>query len=214
MVETGGLALDPSLGVRLELTEYRRDFRVRRNAAPAGRPGWKFERRQHFQERSSPSWEAFRRGDWQEALRLAGARSSHWRNVARQDRERGGAFHRVRVVKEPLTPYMQWELHALRVQGESGMPVRVVDADRLRLMEGARLLPEVVTLGGQVLYEVLYTDEGVLDGGVRYTDPELIASWEGFIKQLYAEGEEVVSYVDRYVSHLPAPMTTEVAGHQ
>jgi hypothetical protein len=87
------------------------------------------------------------------------------------------------------------------------MPVRVVGGDRLGPLESAGPLPEVVVLGGQVLYEVLYTDEGLLHGGVRYTDPALIARWQRFIKQLFEEGEEVVSYVDRYVSHLPAPMT-------
>jgi uncharacterized protein DUF6879 len=207
MGDTGGLALDRSLGERLELGAYRGDFR-QREAGITGRAGWKFERRQHFQEQSSPSWEAFRRGDWQEALRLTGERRSHWQSIAREDRRRKAAFHRVRVVEEPLTPYMQWELHALRVQGESGMPVRVVDGDGLRPWETAGPLPEVVVLGGQVLYEVVYTDEGVLDGGVRFTDPQLIGRWEGFIEQLYAEGEEIVPYVDRYVSHLPAPMTT------
>ncbi|NLU75620.1 hypothetical protein HCC61_23665 [Streptomyces sp. HNM0575] len=214
MAETGGLALDPSLGVWLELAAYRSDFRIRRDAVPPGRPGWKFERRQHFQEQSSPSWEAFRRGEWEEALRLTRERRSHWQRIAEEDRERGGAFHRVRVVEEPLTPYMQWELHALRVQGESGMPVRVVGGERLRPLEGSGPLPEVVVLGGQVLYEILYTDEGLLHGGVRYTDADLIARWQAFIERLYGEGEEVVTYVDRYVSHLPAPTTIQAADHQ
>lgn len=214
MADVSGLALDPAQGVRLELAAYRQDFRSRREAVPPGRPGWKFERRQDFQEQSSPSFEAFRRGDWQEALRLTAERRSHWQSIAREDRERGAAFHRVRVVEEPLTAYMQWELHALRVQGESGMPVRVIRAERVALLERGRPLPEVVTLGGQVLYEVLYTEEGLLHGGVRHTDAGLIGRWEEFIAQLYEEGEEIASYVDRYVSHLPAPMPTQVADHQ
>lgn len=201
------LALDRSQGDRLELEEYRRDFR-HRDEAVTGRDSWKFERRQHFQELSSPSWEAFRRGEWQESLRLTAERRSHWQRIAQEDRERETVFHRVRVVEEPLTPYMQWELHSLRVQSESGMPVRVVDAEGLRSFEPVAPLPEVVVLGGHVLYEVLYTDEGLLHGGVRYTDAGLIARWEGFIRQLYEDGEEIASYVDRYVSHLPAPMTT------
>ncbi|OEV11610.1 DUF6879 family protein [Streptomyces nanshensis] len=212
--EAGGLVLDRARGVRLELAAYRQDFRIRRASVPAGRPGWKFERRQHFQERSSPSWEAFRRGDWDEALRLAAERRSHWRSVARDDRERGAVLHRVRVVEEPLTPYMQWELHALRVQGESGRPVRVVGGEAVRALESAGPLPEVVVLGGQVLYEILYTDEGLLHGGVRYTDAGVIARWEAFVERLYEQGEDVVPYVDRAVSHLPAPMTTQVADHQ
>lgn len=126
------------------LDAYRSDFR-QRDAAVTDRDSWKFERRQDFQEQASPSWDAFRRGEWAEALRLMGDRREHWRRLAREDRERRSAFHRVRVVEEPLTPYLQWELHALRVQGESGMPVRVVDGAGLRHLEAtAAPLPEVV----------------------------------------------------------------------
>ncbi|OEU90449.1 hypothetical protein DB35_04350 [Streptomyces abyssalis] len=206
------LALDRSRGDRLGLAEYRHDFR-QRDEAVTGRHSWKFERRQHFQEQSSPSWEAFRRGKWEEALRLTGEGRKHWQSIAREDAERGSVFHRVRVVEEPLTPYMQWELHALRVQGESGLPVRVVDGRELRRLESAGPLPEVVVLGGEVLYEVVYTDDGFLDGGVRHTAPESIASWERFITRLYEEGEEIGSYFSRRVSHLPAPMTSQVADH-
>jgi hypothetical protein len=207
MSERDALALDRSLGDRLELAAYRSDFRYRDDRA-SGRDSWKFERRQHFQEPGSPSWEAFRRGDWQEALRLTGDRRDQWRKVAREHRERGSVFHRVRVVEEPLTPYLQWELQALRVQGESGMPIRVVSGERLRGLEGPGELPEVVTLGGQVLYEVVYTDEGVLDGGVRFADPGTVGRWERFVKALYRDGEDIVSYVDRQVAHMPAPLAT------
>lgn len=207
------LALDRSQGERLELEEYRRDFQLR-DEAVTGRDSWKFERQQHFQELSSPSWEAFRRGEWQESLRLTGEELGNWQRIVQEDRARETVFHRVRIVEEPLTPYLQWELHSLRVQGESGMPVRVVDGEGLRPFERVAPLPEVVVLGGRVLYEVLYTDEGFLNGGVRYTDAELIGRWEEFIQQLYAGGEEIASYVDRYVSHLPAPKTSQAAGHQ
>lgn len=207
MTDDGPLALDRSRGARLELAEYRRDFR-QRDEAITGRHSWKFERRQHFQEQSSPSWDAFCRGEWNESLRLAGEGREHWQKIVLEDEARGNVFHRVRVVEERLTPYMQWELNVLLVQSESGVPVRVVDGEELRRMESAAPLPEVVVLGGEVLYEVVYTDDGLLDGGVRHTAPEVIASWERFIKRLYEGGEEIVSYVDRRVSHLPAPMTS------
>ncbi|GAB2834232.1 DUF6879 family protein [Streptomyces daliensis] len=202
------LTLDRDLGERLGLDAYRSDFQ-RYKEAITGRAGWKFERRQHFQELNSPSWEAFRRGDYDEALRLAVKRGEHWREVAREDKERDSVFHRVRVVEEPLTPYLWWELHSLRVQAESGMPVRVVGAGALEPWEGRGMLPEVVTLGGDVLYEVVYTDAGLLDGCVRFTGPELVGRWERFIEHLYADGEDVMSYTDRCLGPRPASRTTE-----
>lgn len=207
MTDDGPAALDRSRGVRLELADYRRDFR-RRDEAITGRHSWKFERRQSFEEQASPSWDAFRRGEWEESLRLAREGREHWEKTVSEDEARGNVFHRVRVVEEHLTPYMQWELNVLLVQSESGVPVRVVGGERLRRLESAAPLPEVVVLGGEVLYEVVYTDDGHLDGGVRHTAPEAIASWERFIASLYEAGEEIVSYVDRRVSHLPAPMTS------
>lgn len=209
MLDRSALTLRRARGDRLATAVYRQDFR-QRDKKIIGRDSWKFERLQHFEELDSPSWDAFRRGDWQEALQLLKAKRDRWEKIAREDRERRSVFHRVRVVEEPLTPYLQWELHALRVQGESGTPVRVVSAERLRPLEISGPLPEVVTLGGQVLYEVLYTESGVLDGAVSFDDSGVIGHWEVFIQGLYEDGEDIVSYVDRHVAHLPTPpMKTE-----
>ncbi|MEU0694989.1 DUF6879 family protein [Streptomyces niveus] len=207
MLDRDALTLSRARGDRLATAAYRQDFR-QRDKEITGRDSWKFERLQHFEELNSPSWDAFRRGDWQVALQLLDAKRDRWEKIAREDAERGSVFHRVRVVEEPLTPYLQWELHALRVQGASGTPVRVVSADRLRPLEIKSLLPEIVTLGGQVLYEVLYTEPGVLDGAVRFEDSRLIRNWEAFVQGLYEDGEDIVSYVDRHVAHLPAPPPT------
>src|SRR5690606_32804702 len=104
-----------------------------------------------------------------------------------EEEGRGNPFHRVRVVKEPLTPYLQWELRYLRLQAECGRPVRVLGHEAVLPLEPAGLLPEVVVLGGRVLYQVVYTDEGLSDGAIRFTDPEIVRRWEGFIEELYAD---------------------------
>jgi hypothetical protein len=204
MLDLGALVLEHARGERLASADYRRDFR-RCDDEIVGRPGWKFERRQRFEEQNSPSWEAFRRGDRHESLSLLDTRRDHWTRVAHEDRKRGSVFHRVRVVEEPLTPYIQWELRALRVQSECGMPIRVVGVEQVSLLERSGLLPEIVSLGGRVLYEVLYTDEGVLDGAVRFVDPALAAAWESFIAGLYEIGESVVAYIDRNLVNMPEP---------
>lgn len=208
MRDHGGLELPFSMGRRLALYDYRRDFR-KRDEEVVDRSSWKFERRQYFYERGDPSREAFRGGKWRESLRLLDAERDELRASALEDEKRGNLFHRVRIVQEPLTPYLQWELHALRVQGESGHPIRVVQAEVLRPWEGAELLPEVVVLGGRTLYEVVYTDSGILDGGIRFTETELTGRWESFIKELFAAGEDVISYTDRRVVGLPPPQAGE-----
>jgi hypothetical protein len=156
-------------------------------------------------EQNHPSRDALRRGDWHEALELLERRREQLLKMAGEDQRRGSVFHRVRVVENPLTPYVQWELHSLRIQNECGMPVRVVTAERVAALENDGLLPEVVVLGGNTLYRVLYTDKGVSDGAVRFTDSALIERWESFVRTLYAHGEDVSTYVDRCVTHLPPP---------
>jgi len=208
MHDRDALLLDAARGERLTRDAYRRDF-AQRDRDVVGRSSWKFERRQHFLELSNPSWEAFRRGAWEESLALLEGRREGLLKSVQEDLERGNPFYRVRVVQEPVTPYLQWELHSLRVQAQCGRPVRVVQAEAVSPLETAVILPEVVVLGGQTLYEVLYTAEGTLDGGVRFTDTRLAQHWEGFIQELYQEGEDVIDYVDRYVAHLPPPRTKE-----
>ncbi|MBP8536871.1 DUF6879 family protein [Streptomyces sp. MK37H] len=204
MLNINHLRIDIGKGTRLSTDAYQRDFRLN-DEKIIGRNGWKLERKQHFEEPGSPSWEAFQRGNWSEALQLAQKKRELWAKVAQEDARRKSIFHRVRVVEEPLTPYMQWELHALRVQGDSGMPVRVLNAEAIKSYEGSEPLPEIVTLGGKVLYQVLYTEAGILDGAIRFTDLDLVRNWEILINEFYENSEDVVSYVDRYVAHLPAP---------
>ncbi|MEV8634040.1 DUF6879 family protein [Streptosporangium sp. NPDC051023] len=195
--------LIPAQGERLVREAYRRDFR-QRDAAIRNRDSWKFERRQHFEEQSSPSHDAFRRGDWDEAMRLLEERRDGLLAVAREDERRCSFFHRVRVIETPLTPYMRWELHSLRLRAECGERIRVIGVERVAVSERSGPLPEVVILGGRTLYRVLYTESGVPEGAVRYTDPGLIRGWENYIRGLYEAGEDVTSYFDREVAHLPS----------
>lgn len=205
MLDTNELVLDTSHGERLPRAEYHRDF-GRWYAAADGLDSWKFERRQHFEEQDDPSRDALRRGDWYEALRLLAEEQKELsQKAADADGQAGTVFHRVRVVEEPISPYLQWELHALRAQAASGKRIRVVDSGRVRMLEHPGLLPEVVVLGGQVLYEIVYTDAGIPDGAVRFTDAATVEKWTAFIRALYSEGQDVLSYFDDHVAHLPPP---------
>lgn len=196
--------LDDGWGERLAREVYHKDFRERRFAA-SGRDSWKLERQQHFQEPGNESWRAFAGGDWDEALRIFASQRPELEKAARDADEHRAPFYRVRVVEEPLTPYLQWELHGLRLRNEVTGGVRVLQAERLSGLEERAPLPELVALGGHTLYRVVYDEEGVSDGAVRFADEDLVAAWAGFIEQLYDQAEGLSGYFDRVVGQLPPP---------
>lgn len=196
--------LAPEQGERLTRDAYKRDFRER-EATIRDAASWKLERRQHFEEQGSPSRDALRRGQWDEALKLLEDRRDALRTAEEEDTQRGHTFHRVRVVETPLTPYMQWELHSHRQRAAYGERIRVMDATQTASAEAAGPLPEIVVLGGGVLFQVLYDDAGLCVGAIRHTDHGTVGNWEGYLEKLYAAGEDVTSYFTREVAPLPPP---------
>lgn len=204
MLDVRAPRLVPEQGERLTREVYKRDFAAL-EAAVSDADSWKLERRQHFEELGSPSRDALRRGEWDEALRLLAERREALLATARDDARRGHRFHRVRVVQKPLTPYMQWELHSHRQRAQCGESIRVLDAGRLASEEIGGSLPEVVVLGGRVLFQVLYDDAGAAVGAIRYADRDIALNWAQYIKALHALGEDVITYVEREVAHLPPP---------
>ncbi|SFC21294.1 DUF6879 family protein [Streptomyces aidingensis] len=198
------LRLRRSAGERLTREVYRPDFR-RRMEALRDSGFWKLERRQHFEEIGSASRDALRRGDWAAALRLFDERRPQLAQEKQKDAQRGLVKYRVRIVRQPLSPYVQWELHSLRQQAEYGTRVRVVRTEQLGGLEAAGPLPELVSLGGQVLYEVCYTRDGVPDGAIRFTAPDTVRRAEELIKGLYRIGEDIAPYFAREVAPLPPP---------
>lgn len=196
--------LPDELGERLTREDYKRDFRERRAAVRDGE-SWKLERLQHFEETNDDSREALRQGDWPAVLRLFEADRDALVRRARDEVSRGAVFHRIRVVEEPLTPYVQWELHWLRLSAECGHSVRVLPASAVAAAEGDALLPELNLLDSRVLYRVLYTAAGQPDGAIRFTDPSIVRNWAEYLQELYAAAEDVQAYFGRAVADLPPP---------
>jgi hypothetical protein len=188
----------------LELADYYADFE-RHFWTIDDRGFWKLERQQCFQEPGYDSWEAFARGDWDESLRLLEAGRADMAAYHRRVAEAGFSARRVRVVEEPITPYLQWELHALRIRDECGGPIRVVGPEHVTQVEANGLLPEVCTLAHTVMYEAVYDERGILSAARRCTDPEQIGQCQRFIADLYAQGEPLAEYFSRAVAGLPAP---------
>lgn len=191
-------------GVRLGQDVYTSDFTERfRRVGPEG--FWKLERMQAYDEGDFPSWLAFRRGEWEESLRLIEELRPEYEEFFGRIARAGFRHRRVRIVERPLTPYVQWELHILRVKGEYGEEVSVLDAERVAAYEEVGPLPELCVLGDEAVYVVEYGPGGVPGGAVRYTAPEVVAKARAFVRELYGAGEDLAEFFPREVAPLPAP---------
>ncbi|MFG1674628.1 DUF6879 family protein [Micromonospora sp. NPDC049282] len=191
-------------GELLVLDDYWADFE--QQFWKTGPPGfWKLERQQTFREPFDEGWQAFAAGRWEESLRILDARRPEFADYYRRIADSGFTTRRVRVAEEPLTPYLQWELHVLRLRHEYGGLTRVVGAERVAAAEADGPLPELYTLGGDVMYEAIYDADGVLEAARRWRDPAVVAACQQFIESLYADGEPLDEYFALAVAPLKPP---------
>jgi hypothetical protein len=195
--------LGDAVGERLELREYYADFR--RNF-PHAREFWKLESGQSFAEPGNASWEAFNRGDWAASLRLIEDLRGDLKEYFREVEAAGTSTYRVRIVSLPLTPYMQWELHVLRLRDEAGEPMRILLDSDVAAAEDQGPLPDVYTMDCDVMYQAVYDRLGVLEYALRYTDRALVERCRDFIVALFARGEPISDFFAREVAPLPPPL--------
>jgi hypothetical protein len=170
---------------------------------------WKLERQESFREPGVQSWVAMARGDWALALRLIEEMREPRIELQRKLDEKGITQRRVRIITKPVTPYLQWELHGLRLWAELGEEIRILPVEAIHNLESTRKLPEVVVLGGDsaahsLMYEIVYRED-VLAGSRKFTDQELIAACRAEIIDLWCQGEELADYFDREILPLPPP---------
>jgi hypothetical protein len=164
---------------------------------------WKLERIQDFREPEEPSWVAMMEGDWDRALALAEAT----RNGNPQEAEfpEGLIRRRVRIVETPVSPYLQWEMQMLKIRGDAGEHIRVLDAQAVKHLELERPLPELVVLGTSTMYAVLYDETGTLSGARRIDDPHVVEACRRELSEIYAKGEDLLTYFEREIAPLPPP---------
>ncbi|MCO1593853.1 hypothetical protein M8C17_01585 [Micromonospora sp. RHAY321] len=191
-------------GELLALEDYWADFGQR--FWKTGPPGfWKLERQQTFKEPQDAGWQAFAAGRWEESLRILDARRSEFADYYRRIADSGFATRRVRVVQEPLTPYLQWELHVLRQRHEYGGLTRVVTPDQVVAAEVDGPLPEIYTLGTDIMYEAVYDADGVLEAARRWRNPDVVTRCQEFIESLYDAGEPLDEFFARAVAPSEPP---------
>jgi hypothetical protein len=165
---------------------------------------WKLERRQSFREPDEPGWVAMNNGDWQGAL--AAVEKQRSATESGDATVSGRESRRLRIVERPISPYLQWELHVLQVRAEAGLQdIRILDASQVSDLEAEGQLPELVFLGTDVLYEVLYDSDGTHVGGRRHDDPAVIRTCLRQLMELHGAGERLLTYFEREIAPLPAP---------
>lgn len=194
--------LGSAVGERLTLPAYYMDFRQR---FVRTREFWKLERGQIFAEPGDASWEAFDRGDWEESLHLLEGRREDLKKYHEENATAGTATRRVRIISLPVTPYLQWELHLLKIRDETGGPIRILQAEDVADLEDQGSLPEIYTMDGLVMYQAIYDERGVLEHALKYTDTLVVSRCRDFIVDLYSRGEPISSFFEREIAHLPPP---------
>lgn len=153
-------------GDELTLDDYLADFNER--FWRRGNTGaWKLERRQDFRQPESASWKAFNEGRWDLSIRLLEERRPTLVDYFDRVAAHGFVVRRVRVVEEPLSPYLIWELNSLLIRYQSGASISVVDAAAVASWERDGLLPEIFVIGPDTVYEVRYDADGEAEGAVR-----------------------------------------------
>lgn len=191
---------------RMSRTTYRQDFSRRLAAGPCSIE--RIERGQQFREPGVASWEAFARGEWEHALALAADQRPAYSAQAADRSDRGITERRLRVVEFPVTPYVQWEMHVLRLKAAAGFPIKVLDARAIQHYETRQPLPELVIMGDAVIYDVRYAADGTPVGCLRYTEPELIPTIRRQFTALYEQAEDIHPFFARVIAPLPPPRQT------
>lgn len=188
----------------LDRPSYHEDFR--RHYESGIRFLKKLERGQNFKERGFPSWEAFAAGEWNRALSLIEEKREIYAGQFQKAAELGILERRLRVVQFPVTPYVQWELFVLRLRVELGDSIRVMDSRKISDIEVDHLVPEVVILGDEVMYEVVYDDDGNAAGANRIADRGAIEETSAGFDALYRRGEDFTKFFDREIAPLDPPV--------
>jgi hypothetical protein len=190
----------------MELVDYYADFQLNYRKA---REFWKLERGQVFAEPGDVSWEAYNRGDWTESMRLLKGRRKDLKRYHQENARAGRITRRIRIVSLPVTPYLQWELHLLRLRDKTGGPIRILRVSDVADLEDQDPLPEIYTMDTTCMYQAMYDDHGVLEYALKYTDHGLVSQCRSFIAALYARGEPISRFFRRNIAHLPPPRPVE-----
>lgn len=142
---------------------------------------WRFlklECRQTYQElETNRSQEAYSRGDVAQAEELLLNEAEADRPLYDDIKSRGIEYARLRLVEEPLTPYLNYELLAYRIRAKMGEVIEIVRCDAVRGLTGDDYFDFLLFDRHTALIHD-YGDTGLQSGGWVTEDPAVLASLE------------------------------------
>lgn len=193
--------------IDLSLEEYLEDFWSRYRRMGDASDFWKLERRQTFREPGNTSWEQFSIGNWDAAVELM---ADIPETTIKEFAADGCRHRRIRVVQLPVSSYVHWELHVLLHRATTGERTRILTPQDVSDLETPeRLLPEIVLLGRDALYEVIYSGDGEPVGAGRIDDPTVISGAHDELGRLARRGRNLPEFFEREIRHLPPPVHVE-----
>lgn len=169
---------------RLFPDDFRREFRD----ASRGVTGrvYKLERRQTFQEPGNPSWEAFAAGDMKRALELIEEDRAAQRDFKKIFDDRGAHFYRLRVIEDPLSSYLRWELAHFRLNAEEGEKIYIVNQAMIADLDLRYRLDDYTIFARSLAFFLNYSDDGLFLHADLVSDPTAMS-------ELVALSEEVLA---------------------
>lgn len=138
----------------------------------------KLECRQTYQERATnKSQDAYNKGEVDKARELLRQEAEADRSLYKDVQTRGLDYARIRLIQEPLTAYLEYELMAYRIREDMGEIIEVVRcAGELDLPNDKYFDFLLFDRHTALVHD--YGDEGLQSGGWLTTDSDVIASLE------------------------------------
>jgi len=151
---------DPRLVTeRLLPEDFRREFR--KASLSVARRVYKLERRQTFQEPGNRSWEAFAAGDTERALQLIEESRASQRAFKKIFEERSADFYRLRVIEDPFTDYLKWELAHFQLNAEEGEKIYLVNQPMIADIDWTYGLRDYTIFDADLAFFLNYSDDGL-----------------------------------------------------
>ncbi|KAB8192992.1 hypothetical protein FH608_021865 [Nonomuraea phyllanthi] len=164
------------------------DFRRKFREASRGVTGrvYKLERRQTFQEPGNPSWEAFAAGDMKRALELIEEDRAAQRDFRRIFDDRAAAFYRLRVIEDPLSRYLRWELAHFRLNAEEGEKIYIVNQAMIADLDLRYDLADYTIFDRSLAFFLNYSDDGLFLHADMVSDPAALAELVDISEEILA----------------------------
>lgn len=164
------------------------DFRRKFREASRGVTGrvYKLERRQTFQEPGNPSWEAFAAGDMKRALELIEEDRAAQRDFKRIFDDRAAAFYRLRVIEDPLSRYLRWELAHFRLNAEEGEKIYIVNQALIADLDLRYDLADYTLFDRSLAFFLNYSDDGLFLHADMVSDPAALAELVDISEEILA----------------------------